>query len=183
GPGARRARGGVDRHARRNGKRRIPLPAEARWFSERLSVMSNEQLLEIVRTLDDQMNNTSVILLFEVGGKKLLFPGDAQIENWSYALSKDLELLAEVDLYKVGHHGSRNATPKTLFENFKKRGAEGKRGRMKSLISTKSGKHGNDKAHTEVPRKTLVKALQDETEYVTTQSLRSEICFIERIDF
>jgi hypothetical protein len=32
------------------------------------------------------MNNTSVILFFEVGSKKLLFPGDAQIENWSYAL-------------------------------------------------------------------------------------------------
>ena len=36
----------------------------------------------IVRILDDALNNTSVILLFEVGGKRLLFPGDAQIENW-----------------------------------------------------------------------------------------------------
>ena len=46
------------------------------------------QLLEIVRELDTAMNNTSVILLFEVGGTKLLFPGDAQIENWSYALQQ-----------------------------------------------------------------------------------------------
>jgi hypothetical protein len=160
----------------------IGIPRSSRWFVRRLRGVRAKSLLELVTILDSVMNNTSVILLFEVGGRKLLFPGDAQIENWSYALSRDLELLAEVDLYKVGHHGSRNATPKTLYENFKKRGEEGKKGRMMSLISTKSGKHGNDKAHTEVPRKTLVKALQDETEYVTTQKLRSEICFIERFD-
>ena len=67
------------------------------------------------------MNNTSLILLFEVNGKKLLFPGDAQLENWSYAV-KDADdadatraLLADVDVYKVGHHGSLNATPKKLL--------------------------------------------------------------------
>ena len=37
-------------------------------------------------SLDGVLNNTSLILLFEVGGSRLLFPGDAQIENWSYAL-------------------------------------------------------------------------------------------------
>ena len=86
GPKALRGLGGADVGERTNGRPRIPLPAEARWFCDRLSVMTNEQLLEIVRTLDDQMNNTSLILLFEVGNKRLLFPGDAQIENWNYAL-------------------------------------------------------------------------------------------------
>ena len=46
-------------------------------------------LLRIVRILDDVLNNTSVILLFDVPGTKplrLLFPGDAQIENWEYAI-------------------------------------------------------------------------------------------------
>src|SRR5690606_31335252 len=61
-------------------------PVEARWFRDRIAKLSARQLLEIVRVLDDQMNNTSLILLFEVGNKKLLFPGDAQIENWSWAL-------------------------------------------------------------------------------------------------
>ena len=103
-------------------------PPEARWFRDRLERMRGEQLLEIVRTLDEQMNNTSLILLFEVFGKKLLFPGDAQIENWSYALedapdaAKTRALLADVDVYKVGHHGSLNATPKKLlWEDFKHR--------------------------------------------------------------
>ena len=74
------------------------------------------------------MNNTSLILLFEVNGKKLLFPGDAQLENWSYALTEAQDtkkvraMLADVDFYKVGHHGSLNATPrKLLWEAFKKR--------------------------------------------------------------
>jgi hypothetical protein len=55
----------------------------------------------------------------------MLFPGDAQIENWSYALtSPEAESLrsdlGELDLYKVGHHGSRNATPKqSLFPLLK----------------------------------------------------------------
>ena len=90
--------------------------------------MRGEQLLQIVRMLDQQMNNTSVILIFQVRKKLLLFPGDAQIENWEYALVRrsTKALLRNVDLYKVGHHGSRNATPKTLWNTSrtdrKKRG-------------------------------------------------------------
>ena len=95
-----------------------------------------DQLLEIVRILDMQMNNTSVILLFEVGTKKLLFPGDAQLENWMYSLKEAKEasavrkLLSDVDVYKVGHHGSLNATPKTLWNLFRKRAptSRGRRG-------------------------------------------------------
>ena len=77
---------------------------DTRWFLRRLRSVRSQRLLEIVRALDTVLNNTSVILLFEVGNKKLLFPGDAQIENWSYALSyqRVRQILADVDLYKVG---------------------------------------------------------------------------------
>ena len=60
---------GLDRR-RRSGR---GTPPEARWFRDRLQRLRGTQLLEIVRSLDAQMNNTSVILLFEVGGKNLLF--------------------------------------------------------------------------------------------------------------
>jgi len=150
------------------------VPAEARWFRDRVARLSADQLLEIVRVLDDQMNNTSLILLFEVGGKKLLFPGDAQIENWSWALEgapdseKTRKLLSAVDFYKVGHHGSRNATPrKLLWENFTKRGSGTQR--MKAAISTMKGKHGDSKKKTEVPRKTLLDALESETDLCNTE--------------
>lgn len=156
-----------------------PIPAEARWFRDRLQSLSGQGLLEIVRQLDQQMNNTSLILLFEVNGKRLLFPGDAQLENWSYALkdAKDTKkvcaMLAEVDFYKVGHHGSLNATPrKLLWEAFKKR----KGRQLLTMMSTMSGKHGKTASKTEVPRRTLVTALKSQSRLKTTQSLKvSEI--------
>jgi len=150
------------------------VPPEARWFRDRLQRLNGQQLLEIVRTLDQQMNNTSLILLFEVFGKKLLFPGDAQIENWTYALedaptaAKARALLAEVDVYKVGHHGSLNATPKKgLWEKFRKRNKG-----LKTLLSTMPGKHGNPRSHTEVPRSTLLKELESRSALTNTMKLK-----------
>lgn len=168
---------------RADGASRKAVPSEARWFRDRLERLNGEQLLEIVRTLDQQMNNTSVILLFEVFGKKLLFPGDAQIENWSYALEDapdakaTRKLLADVDVYKVGHHGSLNATPrKALWENFRKR--KGKK--LRTLLSTMPNKHGHKESNTEVPRRTLLDALKKESELQTTTDLgfaaKSDLC-------
>jgi hypothetical protein len=167
----------------RGGKRSRNIPPEARWFRDRLQRLRGAQVLEIVRQLDDQMNNTSLILLFEVGRKKLLFPGDAQIENWSYALEeapdhkKTRKLLADVDFYKVGHHGSLNATPKKLlWEEFRKRGA-GKR--LKTMLSTMPGKHGKARNDTEVPRRPLLKALEAESDLSNTHDLKSGVLNIK----
>lgn len=151
-------------------------PPFTRWFIKRLRSIRGEQLLSIVRALDKVLNNTSLILLFEVGGKKLLFPGDAQIENWSYALGKPAtkRLLEGVDVYKVGHHGSRNATPKTLWNGFKKRSTKTTGKRLETFVSTMSGKHGKPVSKTEVPRRTLVDALSKESDYYTTQDLKGK---------
>ena len=159
----------------RSSSKGTPVPVEGRWFKHRLERLRGDQLLQIVRELDAQLNNTSLILLFEVFGKKLLFPGDAQIENWSYALAdapdaKDTKsLLAKVDFYKVGHHGSLNATPKKLlWEAFTKRG---KQKDLKTAVSTMPGKHGKRTSKTEVPRKTLMDALEGESELANTNTL------------
>ena len=152
-------------------------PPFTRWFLKRMRSIRGEQLLGIVRALDKVMNNTSLILLFEVNGKKLLFPGDAQIENWSYALSKPAvrRVLSKVNVYKVGHHGSRNATPKTLWAGFKNRSKKKTdTKRLKTMMSTMPGKHGKPASNTEVPRRTLVDALASESELFTTQSLKGK---------
>jgi hypothetical protein len=156
------------------------VPVEGRWFRDRLQTLRGNQLLEIVRTLDVEMNITSLILLFEVFGKKLLFPGDAQIENWSYALSEAPDaartraLLRGVDVYKVGHHGSLNATPKKLlWEGFTKRGPDK---RLKTVLSTMPGKHGKVANQTEVPRRTLLDALRNESDLAAT----TDLSFAER---
>jgi hypothetical protein len=148
-------------------------PPYARWLRRRLHDLHAEELLAIVRVLDEAMNNTSVILLFEVGQKRFLFSGDAQIENWAYALSQPnvQTLLKGVNVYKVGHHGSLNATPKSMWALFKNRSKSAAPGRLRTLVSTMPGKHGSKPRNTEVPRETLVKALKRETEYFTTESL------------
>ncbi|CAN5853006.1 hypothetical protein BH23PLA1_BH23PLA1_13500 [soil metagenome] len=76
--------------------------------------------------LDTGVNNTSLALAFELpDGRTLIFPGDAQVGNWlSWAevtfkdgTGRELfvtvqQLLNRAVLYKVGHHGSHNATLK-----------------------------------------------------------------------
>ncbi len=151
------------------------LPMTARWFARRVEAAAGDRKLSLVRVLDKAMNNTSLILLFDVCGKRLLFPGDAQIENWAFALGKpDIRaLLAGVNVYKVGHHGSRNATPKSLWEGFANRGGRTHKGRMTALLSTMPGKHGSadEGARSEVPRTTLLKALSDDTDLHATHLL------------
>lgn len=44
-------------------------PPHTRWFVRRMNAIRGSRLLEIVRILDSVMNNTSAILLFEVGGR------------------------------------------------------------------------------------------------------------------
>lgn len=72
--------------------------------------------------MNNATNNASLVLAFELskGGKVLLFVGDAQAGNWrSWSegtfdddgkLVKAKDLLSRTVLYKVGHHGSHNAT-------------------------------------------------------------------------
>ena len=84
---------------------------------------------ELALWMDDFTNNTCLALAIELidSGKVLIFPGDAQFGNlmswkklsWQVSDSnggtrevKAAELLAKTVLYKVGHHGSHNATLK-----------------------------------------------------------------------
>jgi hypothetical protein len=72
--------------------------------------------------MNDQTNNSSLVLAFELGtgGKVLLFAADAQRGNWISWSKKPFkdghkkvtarDLLSRTVLYKVGHHGSHNAT-------------------------------------------------------------------------
>jgi hypothetical protein len=147
----------------------------ARWLIGKLKSENAEQLLQLVRILDSAMNNTSLILLFECGEHKLLFPGDAQIENWEYALNTPAlrKHLDGVSLYKVGHHGSLNATPKSLWKAWFPEGPETPDAarRMVSLLSTLEGKHGEHGNNTEVPRSKLVNALRKKSALRSTESM------------
>jgi hypothetical protein len=162
------------------------MPPRMRRFVSGAQKIRAGALLEIVRELDTAMNNTSVILLFEVGDTKLLFPGDAQIENWAYALQQPQfqKLLKDVLFYKVGHHGSLNATPRSLWGLFARKRQQAGPGRLRTVLSSKPGKHGSEQSNTEVPRRTLVAELQKESDFFSTQTLtESEICQELEFDF
>jgi hypothetical protein len=147
------------------------IPWSARWFVYQAQQEAADSMLSIVRTLDNAMNNTSLVLVFEFKDQCLLFPGDAQWENWRYALSqkKYEPLLKRVNLYKVGHHGSLNATPLTLWNEFANKGAKSKPHRLATILSTLEGVHGHKETDTEVPRRTLVTALQTESDLTDTR--------------
>ena len=109
-------------------------------------------LLRIVSSLEDALNNTSIILQFQSGTRRLLFPGDAQIENWSYSLTSTSATalradLGTIDLYKVGHHGSRNASPRSLVTRWQPHTRP-----FVSMMSTLPDVHGETEA-TAVPRR------------------------------
>ncbi|MBW9122011.1 hypothetical protein JNB63_18075 [Microbacterium trichothecenolyticum] len=148
-------------------------PGPVRWLIDRLADQRSHSAARLVRDLDDALNNTSVILLLEIEGLSMLFPGDAQIENWRLTLErlKDepqlRDRLAGIDLYKVGHHGSRNATPRSLHALWKDRKAD--RPRLAAVMSTRQGVHGTGDGA--VPQPQLVTALREVADLYSTDDL------------
>lgn len=80
---------------------------------------------DLALQLDSLTNNTSLVIAIELpGGDVLLFAADAQVGNWlswqdrSWTVDARTvtgpDLLKNAIFYKVGHHGSHNATLKTL---------------------------------------------------------------------
>ena len=81
---------------------------------------------DLALALQSYTNNTSLVLALELGepgkGDVLLFAGDAQVGNWESWQAWTCEsgglkltgpdLLKRTIFYKVGHHGSHNATLK-----------------------------------------------------------------------
>jgi beta-lactamase superfamily II metal-dependent hydrolase len=157
--------------ARAKRDRNAALPPNVRWFVNQSRQIRVTQLLSLVRDLDTVLSNTSVILLLEVGKRKILLPGDAQIGNWSYALSQPewRDLLADVSLYKVGHHGSLSATPKPLWALFKNKGGPSTKNRLETLCSTRAGKYGSVASGTEVPRRVLVQELERDSRFTSSE--------------
>src|SRR5262244_407406 len=89
--------------------------------------------LTAAKQLNSFLNNQSLVILFNFKGKKLLFVGDAQAGNWEHWLfgtdtpdnkpngspiASAQQILTSLDFYKVGHHGSGNATPRVAADTM-----------------------------------------------------------------
>ena len=161
----------------------------ARWLLRQLRDQERLQALDIAEGFDNVLNNTSVILLVTVGRRNMLFAGDAQTENWSFTLdhaygeggrSLDEELrseLANADLYKVGHHGSRNATPRRLYELWRPR-IDGKGKPLTSVLTTLSGVY-DESAEGAVPKEELVKGLREVGPVFSTEDLAEDVWWFD----
>ncbi len=95
----------------------LPFPEE-----EKRKIRSAASLadLDVAVALDQAVNGTSLMLVLEIAGTHLLFPGDAQWGTWASVLKDPrwVDLLRKVEFYKIGHHGSHNATPKDFVEDI-----------------------------------------------------------------
>lgn len=135
-------------------------------------------LFTAAKTLDNFLNNQSLVVYFTFNGKKLLFAGDAQGGNWEYwmfggtpdkAPSADqIEkgskvILGNLDFYKMGHHGSTNATPISAVE------AMG--GDFVTMCSTQEDSFGTVANQSEVPRGPLLDALGKKSPIVRSDQI------------
>jgi len=136
-------------------------------------------LFTAAKTLDNFLNNQSLVVLFSFNDKTLLFAGDAQGGNWEYwmyggtptkapsvdQIEKDSrELLGHLDFYKMGHHGSTNATPVSAVA------AMG--GDFPTMCSTQEDCFGTVGNASEVPRIPLLKALALKSQIVRSDQLQ-----------
>ena len=129
-------------------------------IKEMIDKVQPDVLAARAQAADKTLNNQSLVILFSFGGKNLLFVGDAQWGNWENFLyggafgtpghtkmtDKATQILNTIDFYKVGHHGSRNATPKDAVAAMMRLGCA-------CMCSTQIG------AYNEVPREPLMQAL------------------------
>ncbi len=121
--------------------------------------------------LDTYTNNSSLVLAFELvkTGKVLLFAGDAQAGNWiswekvkweeGKKDFKTYNLIQNTVLYKVGHHGSHNATLVKALEAME-------HPELVAMIPVdKSDPNIKKKKGWKMPAKNLYKRLKEKTKF------------------
>lgn len=71
--------------------------------------VNNHPFLSTVKK-NDVSNNTSILMILQYGNKKVMFTGDSEFEEENYLMSKYSNSTLDVDVLKVGHHGSSGST-------------------------------------------------------------------------
>ena len=104
-------------------------------------------------TLDQAVNGTSLVLLLQFRQASLLFAGDAQWGTWSQILKNEdvKSLLKNISFYKVGHHGSHNATPVDFVEKVMPKG-------IQAMISVTTYAR-----YPRIPKKELLEAMKNKS--------------------
>jgi len=69
---------------------------------------------ESIGSQEDNLNNTSIVFRLNYGKFSALFPGDCEVECWQGIIADNKNLIANVTLLKVAHHGSKNGTDQEI---------------------------------------------------------------------
>ncbi|MGH8670049.1 MAG: hypothetical protein ACREUH_12525, partial [Burkholderiales bacterium] len=118
--------------------------------------------------VDGMINSTSLVLLLEIGKARLLLPGDAEWGTWKRILEDDAArtLLRGATFFKVGHHGSHNATSRTLVEKILPR-------KIPAMISTQQGEGSY---RNNIPLGDLIDALEArDIRYVRSDKAKGQL--------
>lgn len=130
-------------------------------------------LSDLALQVDNAVNNTSLVLAIELigSGRVLLFAADAQIGNWlswndhTWTVQDDAgaehvvtteELLSRTVLYKVGHHGSHNAT-------LRQKGLEKMTSSQLTAMLPVDQEFAHDRKNWHMPHEPLYEALVEKT--------------------
>ncbi len=103
--------------------------AQRKAFTARLSdkdkatirgLSQDVDLVGLAAEIDAAINNTSLVIMIEIGSARLLFCADAQWGNWKSILADAhwCDLIGQTTFLKVGHHASHNASPVTLIDKL-----------------------------------------------------------------
>jgi hypothetical protein len=150
--------------------------------------------LTAAKQLNGFLNNQSLVLLLSYKGKRLLFAGDAQAGNWEHwlfdidaprkegtgELAKEAQaILGQLDLYKVGHHGSGNATPIVALKAMQNL-------KLTCLCSTEAYVYGEENVDdpskgSEVPRLPLLHDLASTSTLVRSDQLPIRLSATETV--
>lgn len=119
---------------------------------EKLQKLASSSLDDLAFALDQARNNESLVTLFVFRNQHLLFAGDAQYGNWRWWLENEqsADILSKINFFKIAHHGSHNATPKTALEGMSD-------GEFAAMVSTQS------EPWVSIPRAPLMTRLSEKT--------------------
>jgi beta-lactamase superfamily II metal-dependent hydrolase len=143
---------------------------------------SNVDFFQIAVSLEKAVNGTSLMLMFELGRALLLFPGDAQWGTWRAALAQEKwrALIGRTVFYKVGHHGSHNATPREFVEKL----IDQRRTRRSSPVKDFSAAVSTRPIEMwkNIPKSELLEALRERTPKVVRSDEQSPVPGFELVD-
>lgn len=141
------------------------------YYSKSLSL---EDAQSVSSSDDKIINNRSYLTVIGYAGKKLLFPGDIEIEGWEKALiyKSTKDSLKGTNFFVASHHGHKSGFTSKIIE------ATGKPELF--IVSAKTGDDSVDSSYSkdEYCKSYLIKGDKEKTKMVSTRERNASIKII-----